>query len=70
MAARLTVAEARALGIDVGATTSTRQRTVARAPYHTRCTTCDERFTVEARERRHSDSEHHWRFELVLERAT
>jgi hypothetical protein len=68
-AARLSRAEARALGVDVPATTRT-ARTVARAPYHTRCMTCGAVFTTQAAEDRHVDIVGgHTRFELIIDAA-
>jgi len=62
---RVTPAEARRLGVDVPAA---RSRTVARAPYHTRCMTCGAVFTTQASEDRHVDLVGgHVRFELVLQ---
>jgi len=63
---RVTAAEARRLGVDVPASSSTRR--VARAPYHTRCMTCGAVFTTQASEDRHVDAlGGHVRYELVLD---
>ena len=64
-AARLTTAEARALGIDVEAKRTRTTRRTARAPYHTRCMSCGAVFTTQASEDRHV-SAGHARFELVI----
>jgi len=67
-AIRVTPAAARRMGVDVPASRST--RTVARAPYHTRCMTCGAVFTTQASEDRHVDLVGgHVRFELVLQYA-
>jgi len=64
--ARVSAAEARRMGVDVPP--SSRSRTVARAPYHTRCMTCGAVFTTQASEDRHVDLVGgHVRFELVLQ---
>jgi hypothetical protein len=68
MAARVTAAQARAMGANVPAAAKSKRR--ARAPYHTMCTTCDERFLTEASEARHSEETGHARYELVLTEGT
>ena len=66
MPARITAAQAKALGIDVKpGRTRTTQRTVKGAPYHTRCVACDEVFTTMAAETRHVESTKHARYVLV-----
>jgi hypothetical protein len=69
VAAHLTEAEARALGLDVkAARVRTTRRTVKGAPYRTRCCTCDEVFDTEAAENRHVAGTTHRRYEIVLTR--
>jgi zinc-finger of acetyl-transferase ESCO len=65
MAARITAAEAKKLGIDVKGKKRT-TRKVAKAAYLTVCKTCGERFTTAASEDRHVHDTHHARYELVL----
>lgn len=68
-AARLSRADAKALGVDVPAATRT-TRAVARAPYHTRCMGCGAVFTTQAAEDRHVDAVGgHVRFELIVDYA-
>lgn len=68
-AVRVTPAEARRMGVDIAAPSSTKR--VARAPYHTRCMACGAVFTTQAAEDRHVDvAGGHLRFELVLEYVT
>jgi hypothetical protein len=67
-AARLTRADAKRLGLDVPA--SGPSRTVARAPYHTRCMSCGAVFVTQAAEDRHVDAVGgHVRFELIIDAA-
>lgn len=67
MAARLTKAEAKKLGIVVEQQARKRTtRKTAKAAYHTQCVTCGERFDSEAAEERHLVEHHHARYELVL----
>ena len=67
MTARLTVAEARALGLTSAAVKPKRTtRKVGRGPYHTRCRTCGVEFTTAASEDRHVHDTHHVRYELVI----
>lgn len=66
MTARITTAEARALGLDVKPSSSRTTRKVARGPYHTVCVRCREDFTTAASEDRHVTETHHARYELVL----
>lgn len=65
MAARLTPAEAKALGL---APTARKKQTGkrARAAYWSRCVTCDEEFRTEAAEERHLIATHHARYEMVV----
>ena len=66
-AARLSRAEAKALGVPVPASTRAPRRT-ARAPYHTRCMACGAVFTTQAAEDRHVDAVGgHTRFELIID---
>lgn len=67
MTAHLTEAEARKLGlIDEPAKVKTTARAVRNKDcLPNRCCTCDEVFTTEAGERRHSDGLGHNRFEAV-----
>ena len=69
MTARLTPAEAKALGLDVKATKTRTTRKTAPGPYRTRCDTCGETFTTRAGEDRHVNEARHWRYALVLEDA-
>jgi uncharacterized C2H2 Zn-finger protein len=70
MAARLTEAEARALGIT--GVKAARKRTTRKqvgaddGPYRTRCTTCGEVFRSEPAEDRHIATTTHRRIELLL----
>lgn len=68
--ARMTVAEARKLGLldgtEMKAAKVRTTRKTARGPYHTRCTTCQEEFTSMASEDRHVNTTQCRRFELVL----
>ena len=64
MTARISVAEARRLGIDVPAKTS-RNRTVARGPYRSVCHTCGTVFTTYAGEDRHVHDTHHARYSTL-----
>ena len=67
-AARLSRADAKRLGLDVPASSPSRRRTVARAPYHTRCMSCGAVFTTQAAEDRHVDAVGgHVRFELIID---
>jgi len=64
--ARLTPAEARALGIDVPAAKKKRTtKHTGGGKYHTKCKTCDEEFTTAAAEDRHVHDAHHVRYELI-----
>jgi hypothetical protein len=66
-AARLSRAEAKALGVAVPASTRSTHK-VARAPYHTRCMACGAVFTTQAAEDRHVDAVGgHLRFELIVD---
>lgn len=68
MTARMTEAEARALGIEPAPGRSGRRdRTVARGPYATACHDCHELFFTRASEDRHLATTGHARYELVLE---
>jgi len=65
--ARLSVAEAKALGLTSAAKGKKRTtRKTGRGPYHTRCRTCHVEFTTAASEDRHVHDTHHVRFELVV----
>lgn len=70
-AVRVSTAEARRLGgavADAAGGRARATRTVARAPYFTRCMKCQMVFTTQAAEDRHVDLVGgHTRFELVLE---
>ena len=66
MTARLTAAEAKALGLTKPATRPRSTRKTGRGPYHTRCRTCLEEFTTAASEDRHVHDTHHVRYDLVL----
>ena len=68
-------AEAAKLGLDRGGTPlptsapakkKTRKTVAVKDCAPNRCCTCDETFTTEAAERRHADTEHHHRFEMIL----
>jgi hypothetical protein len=63
MAARLTEAEARALGITVKAGRTRTTRRTAKGPYWTRCVTCGTVFETAASEDRHVAETDHRRFE-------
>jgi len=70
--ARLTKAEARKLGLKQSSSSGTAPsaqgtRRRARTTYHTRCVTCEQRFTTEASEERHLRESGHHRYELVLD---
>jgi len=65
MAARLSKAEAKALGLPVPAPTKTRRE--ASGPYLTVCRTCGEEFTTMAAETRHLVDTHHARYEVIFE---
>jgi hypothetical protein len=64
--ARLTAAEARALGLPAPRSVprSTR-KAVTGEPYWSRCKTCDEEFTTIAAEDRHLKATKHARFEIL-----
>ncbi len=64
MPARLTPAQAKALGLDVKH--KSRVRKTAAAPYASRCVVCGDEFPTEAAESRHVAGGHN-RFELILE---
>lgn len=71
-AARLTVAEARALGLDTStatkaATTSTRSRRAVTGPAPWRCSTCGLTDTGETSAARHNVDTHHGRYEVPVE---
>ena len=67
MAARLTPAEAKKLGLDVPQKKAKATRRTAKgAPYHTICKTCGLEFRTQAAEDRHVHDTHHARYELVL----
>ena len=66
MAARLTEAEARALGLDVKAKRARTTRKTAAGPYRTICKTCDVVFETSAAEDRHVADTGHARYEIVL----
>lgn len=68
MTARITAAEARALGIDTKASGKVRttRRTVKGAPYHTVCCICSAEFYTQAAEDRHLKETSHARYRLVL----
>ena len=65
-AARLTAAEAKALGVDVTTKSRTTRRTVKGVPYLTICKTCEMEFRTLASEDRHVEATKHARYELVL----
>lgn len=66
MAARLTAAEARAIGLDVKPTRARTTRKVAKGRYHTTCHTCGEHFMTIASEDRHLAAHpDHRRYELA-----
>ena len=68
MAARLTEAEARKLGITVPARSRAKKsRAVVKGPWHIRCWTCKVEFHGEAAEDRHLKETHHARYENVIE---
>jgi hypothetical protein len=64
--ARITAAQAKALGIDVPTKKKRTTRKTGVGPYHTRCRTCGEEFTTMASEDRHVHDFHHVRYDLVL----
>ena len=67
MPAHMTPAQLRKAGIEVPGVTDKKGRSTkkeASGPYHTRCTTCDEEFTVIKREDEHVRAGHN-RFEVV-----
>jgi hypothetical protein len=67
--ARLTAAEARAIGITASASTRGRTtRRVARGPYRTTCTRCGATFHTQAAEDRHLTATRHTRYQLVIAR--
>lgn len=66
MTARVSVAQARQLGLlDDTTTTKPAKTRRERWPYHTRCHRCGEEFTIEAAETRHNEATRHVRYELV-----
>lgn len=66
MTARLTVAEAKRLGIDTtGTKTSTRSRRTAKGPAPWRCSTCGLTGDGETSAARHNAETHHGRYEWV-----
>lgn len=65
-AARLTPAEARALGVDVPARQARTTRRTARREYLTRCHDCGETFPSVAAEDRHLADTGHHRYDLDL----
>lgn len=68
MSARLTAAEARALGLPAPRPAPrTTRKEVTGQPYHSRCVACDEEFDTVAAEDRHLTATHHARYD-VLER--
>lgn len=71
MPAHLTPAQARALGVDVPASSGAGRRTRKAAPGHgvSRCATCGETFTTDAAEDRHVTAGHN-RFETVVSAET
>lgn len=68
MAARITAAQARKLGIDPSIGKKRRVRRTARGPYLTKCKACGEVFTSRADEDRHLDETRHTNYLLILER--
>lgn len=68
MAAHLTAAQARKLGIDTTLGAKRRVRRTAKGPYLTKCKACGEVFDSRAAEDRHLDETRHYRYELILER--
>ena len=69
MIARISAAEARALGIDTDEKPSRKRTTrrTARGPYRTICIDCGEVFTTQAAETRHVDATRHCRFDLIID---
>lgn len=69
MTARITAAEARAMGLDVSKPARVRTtRKEAKGPYHTRCCACGEEFTARTTETKHVEEVRHYRYETVIER--
>jgi hypothetical protein len=70
MAAHLTRAEARALGIDATGKAvdpaPTKPRRRKRDPYRTECFDCGQVFTIAAAETRHLENTGHCRYQLTL----
>ena len=64
--ARITAAQARALGIDAPKAKQRTTRKEATGPYRTRCTTCGEEFTSMAAEDRHVTDTLHARYAICL----
>jgi uncharacterized C2H2 Zn-finger protein len=62
----LTAAQAKALGLNVTTRTKTTRKAATNddGPYHTRCTSCGDEFTVQAAENRHVADGHN-RFEII-----
>lgn len=65
MAARITAAQARKLGIEAPAG-KVRTRKTAKGPYRTVCCACETEFHTEASETRHLNETGHGRYRLVL----
>jgi hypothetical protein len=72
MAARISQAEARALGLSApensGRSRKSKPVRKRKRTYHTRCVSCGMEFTTEASEERHLADNHHARYENVIER--
>jgi hypothetical protein len=69
MTARLTAAEARALGLAPSSSRSRTTRRSAPGPYRTTCHTCSTFFASQADEDRHLDATGHPRYTLDLTRT-
>ena len=70
MSARITEAQARAMGLEVPTKVRTTRRVAKGGTYHTKCKTCGEEFNTIAAEDRHLHDTHHARYEIVLGYAT
>jgi predicted NodU family carbamoyl transferase len=68
VAAHLTTAQARKLGLLDEARAKRTTRRAAPGPYHTVCVLCREEFRTRAAEDRHVDETQHPRYALVAER--
>jgi hypothetical protein len=66
VSARITDAQARALGLVTKTKPRTTRRVARGGAYHTVCMTCGEEFHTRASEDRHVEATHHARYQLVV----